>query len=222
MHPLTMILPVLTAALLFFKPARKMMKLIETLVHEVGHAVVGLLAGGKIYGIHIRWDTSGVTQVALPVKGSYFGRLMTSSAGYPASAHVIGALGILLAVGREKYAMFGVLFLGLITLFFARSLLTFVISLTFSGISIAVLRLYPDASTGVVLSLCILLLVCSILSMKELWFVIRLQDSSDAHALAELTFIPAKIWWWILAFMNLVGIGFMSLLTYSVVHYFSA
>lgn len=97
-------------------------RLLVTLVHELGHAFIGMLAGRRFTGFVLRGDMSGAAVTAGPVRG--FGRVITTWAGYPAPA-IIGA--IFAWLGGEGWAsplITAVLLILLIALFRVRSVLT--------------------------------------------------------------------------------------------------
>lgn len=89
--------------------------LFETFVHETMHAFAAVITGGSVEGMHINWDTSGLTLT----RGG-FGTLI-STAGYLGSL-VVG-LGLLIAGRREARAPVSLMVLGgltlVATLFFA-------------------------------------------------------------------------------------------------------
>ncbi len=60
-----------------------------TLVHELGHALVGVLTGRRFTGFVVRGDASGHAVTVGPERG--LGRVLTTWAGYPAPG-IVGAL----------------------------------------------------------------------------------------------------------------------------------
>ena len=91
------VLAVLTLALLAvaFSPTWRVTRLVVTLVHELGHAVVGVLTGRRFTGFVLRGDMSGHAVTVGPARGT--GRTLTTWAGYPAPA-LVGAAVVWLAV----------------------------------------------------------------------------------------------------------------------------
>jgi hypothetical protein len=61
----------------------KFFRVVNTLIHESGHALMALMLSGKVYRIDLFGDTSGS---AITSTKSGFGRFLVSIAGYPASA----------------------------------------------------------------------------------------------------------------------------------------
>jgi hypothetical protein len=73
---------VLALVVLAWRPLR----LLVTICHEAGHAMVGVLAGRRLGGIRLRSDTSGVTVTKGRPSGP--GMVATLFAGYPAASFV--------------------------------------------------------------------------------------------------------------------------------------
>lgn len=83
-------------------------RLFGTFVHESAHALATILSGGMVEGMHVNWDTSGLT---MSRGGS---RFLISSAGYLGSM-VLGA-GLLIAGSRRAWAKTTLTVLGVGTL----------------------------------------------------------------------------------------------------------
>jgi hypothetical protein len=77
------------------RPVWGVLRLAVTLVHELGHALVGVLSGRRFTGFVLRGDMSGHAVTVGPARG--FGRVVTTWAGYPMPA-VVGAGAVWLAV----------------------------------------------------------------------------------------------------------------------------
>ena len=95
---------VVVLALLLAEVTGRALAQVVTLVHELGHAVVGLLVGGRVQRVSISLDASGET---LTLMGGRFPRVrltMFTLAGYPAPA-VVG-LGAAFAVSTEDHRLF--------------------------------------------------------------------------------------------------------------------
>ena len=100
-------------ALIVVEPLWRAVRLAVTLVHELGHAVVGVLVGRRFTGFVLRGDMSGQAVTHGPVRGP--GRVVSTWAGYPMPA-VLGAA-MVLAAGRGWSAP--VITAGLAVLLFA-------------------------------------------------------------------------------------------------------
>ena len=68
----------------------RLVRHLATLLHEAGHAIVGVLVGRKLRGIRLHSDTSGLTVSRGKPAGP--GMVATLLAGYPAPA-VVGLAG---------------------------------------------------------------------------------------------------------------------------------
>jgi hypothetical protein len=83
-------------------------RLFGTFVHETAHALAAVVSGGKVIGMHVNWDTSGLTKT----QGGW--RILISSSGYLGSI-LLGAL--LLYLGhRRDWAQPTLIGLGVATL----------------------------------------------------------------------------------------------------------
>ena len=93
----TPVLVVLVAALVAVTvgPVWGVLRLAVTLVHELGHAGVGMASGRRFTGFVLRGDMSGHAVTVGPARG--VGRVLTTWAGYPMPA-LVGAASVWLAV----------------------------------------------------------------------------------------------------------------------------
>ncbi len=93
----TPVVVVLVAALVAVAvpPVWGVLRLAVTLVHELGHAGVGMLSGRRFTGFVLRGDMSGHAVTVGPARGA--GRALTTWAGYPMPA-LVGAAVVWLAV----------------------------------------------------------------------------------------------------------------------------
>lgn len=83
-------------ALVAVGPLWRLARLGVTLVHELGHALVGLACGRSFTGLVLRADASGHTVTRGPARG--LGRGLTTWAGYPAPA--LAGAGVVTAATR--------------------------------------------------------------------------------------------------------------------------
>ncbi|MBC7933477.1 MAG: M50 family metallopeptidase [Rubrivivax sp.] len=75
-------------------------QLFVTFIHEGGHALAAVLTGNSVQSLSVSLDTSGLTETLLP-QGSFFSRMLISSAGY-LGAISFGALLLMLVRFRVK------------------------------------------------------------------------------------------------------------------------
>ncbi|WP_420110476.1 M50 family metallopeptidase [Pseudactinotalea sp.] len=187
-------------ALVLVPPLWQVARLGVTLVHELGHALVGILVGRKFTGFVLRGDASG--HAVTKGRGSGPGLAATTWAGYPAPALL--AAGIAVAVGRGWAApVLAVLGLVLVVaLVQVRSLLTAVVTI---GALAGVAALWwfggPLLQAQVLTGLAAVLLVGA-------WrhLVAAARDTSagnDARVLARLARLPRPVW--ILTFALVCG-----------------
>lgn len=87
---------VLVAAVLLVPSARRWGRAAGTIVHETGHAIVGILVGRRFHGFTVGKDLSGAAVTSGRERG--LGRVLTTWAGYPAPA-ALGA-GLVVAALR--------------------------------------------------------------------------------------------------------------------------
>lgn len=85
----TLLAAVIGVAAAIVPAAWRLLRVGVTLVHELGHAFVGLLFGRRFTGFVVRGDMSGHAVTVGPARG--VGRVATTWAGYPAPA-LVGAL----------------------------------------------------------------------------------------------------------------------------------
>ena len=188
------VVAVLVAALVAvaFEPLWRIVRLVVTLVHELGHASVGILAGRRFTGFVLRGDMSGHAVTVGPAHGP--GRVLTTWAGYPAPA-VIGAAAIVLAVrGWSAPVLTVVLAVLVAAALRARSVLTAVV------VAVAVIgggALWwagsPQLQAQVLIAVGVVLLVGA---WRHLGAVITAPDAaaSDPGVLARLTRVRRTLW----------------------------
>lgn len=174
----------------------RLVRHLATLLHEAGHAIVGVLVGRKLRGIRLHSDTSGLTVSRGKPAGP--GMVATLLAGYPAPA-VVGLAGAwLVNAGYAAGMLWALVLLCALMLVFIRNFYgLWVILLT--GVGVAVLSWTASAE---ILSIAAYLMVWSLLlvaprAVVELQRSRRRQrssTSSDADQLARLTRIPAGFW----------------------------
>ena len=169
----------------------QVMRLAVTLVHELGHALVGLAVGRRFTGFVLRGDMSGHAVTVGPARG--LGRVLTTWAGYPAPA-AVGA-GLVWTAGRGWGApvLTLVIVILLVALVRVRSLLTGLVMLV-SLVGTGALWWWRDdaVQAQVLVGAGIVLLVGS---WRHLGAVLRTRDrTSDPGVLATLTHVPRVLW----------------------------
>ncbi|GAA0335171.1 hypothetical protein GCM10008967_27520 [Bacillus carboniphilus] len=169
--------------------------MINTVIHESGHALMALL-GGDIHEISLFVNTEGVTYTS---HSSWFGGFFTSLAGYIFSS-AMAFLGFwLLAKGKNKVYI-GILlgFIGLNLIFWVRNFYGIFWLITF-GISFILLLIKSKKVVveTVILSLASIILVESVTSAFDIMALsfMHPQAAGDATNLAKSTvIIPVQVW----------------------------
>jgi hypothetical protein len=187
------VLTALAAALVVVgvAPVWQALRVVVTLVHELGHALVGIAVGRRFTGFVLRGDMSGHAVTVGPSRGA--GRVLTTWAGYPAPA-VLGAV-LVWAAGRGWSAPMvsaGLVVL-VVALLRARSALTAVVLLLALAADAALWWWRDDRLQATVLvALGVVLLVGA---WRHLTAVRSSRDrASDPAVLAALTRVPRGLW----------------------------
>ena len=172
-------------------PVWRVARLGVTLVHELGHAFVGIAVGRRFTGFVLRGDMSGEAVTRGRARGA--GRVASTWAGYPAPAVVGAGLVWLAAQGWAALALAGMLVLVLLALVRVRSALTLLVVVAVLAAGGALWwwrddRLQAQVLTG-------LGLVLLVGAWRHLGAVARSRDrAGDPGVLASLTHVPRVIW----------------------------
>lgn len=172
-------------------PLWRVLRVAVTLVHELGHAIVGMAAGRRFTGFVLRGDMSGHAVTVGRPRGP--GRVLSTWAGYPAPA-VVGAA-MVWVTGRGWSAAFigaviAILLIALVRVRSALTLLVMVVALAGTG---ALWWWRDDALQARVLVGAGIVLVIG--AWRHLGAVVGSADrGSDPRVLASLTHVPAIVW----------------------------
>ncbi|MBB5832361.1 M50 family metallopeptidase [Brachybacterium aquaticum] len=162
-----------------------------TIVHELGHALVGILMGRRFTGFVVSADMSGHAVTVGPRRG--LGRILSTWAGYPAPA-VVGALLMQIALhGWSRTALFAALVVLVISLVFTRSGHT-VLAVLATAAGIGALWWWGSPALTALLTLAagVFLLLGA---WRHLGAVARRGGrADDPGQLAQLTPLPAVVW----------------------------
>jgi hypothetical protein len=189
--PRLLIVLAIALVLVAVEPLWRVVRLAVTLVHELGHAVVGVLVGRQFTGFMLRGDMSGHAVTRGPVRGP--GRVASTWSGYPMPA----LLGAAMVWAAERGWAAPVITAGLAVLLFAlvrvRSALTVVVMLVAIAGSAALWWWRDDAlQTQVLVGLGVVLVVGA---WRHLLAVLRDRSrGSDPGVLASLTYLPRAAW----------------------------
>jgi len=214
---------VLLLGLLFWHhPLLLPLKLISVLFHEAGHALAAILCGGRVEGISVSLDESGLTSTTLP--DGLLRQVIVYSSGYLGSS--IAGTSLLWAFGRPRpwlpthriYLLLGAFF-GMLATFTFHDLLSLGITL---GLTILCLLAWRRGPAKLLRQLG--LLFGGFVSLYALFDlrsdVLRLpweaspEGISDAVALARLTLIPSLFWAlaWTLLSLLLMSLNLRSII----------
>ncbi len=168
-----------------------LVRLLVTVCHEAGHAIVALVAGRRLSGIRLHSDTSGLTLTRGRPTGP--GMVATLFAGYPAAS--------LVGLGAARLAGAGHA-LGLLWLLVALLALLLLTLRTFYGVlvvlglgaAVAVVSWFatPVVAGWLGTGIAWLLLLAAPRPVIEL--LLRHRPGSDAAQLAALTHVPKAVW----------------------------
>jgi hypothetical protein len=177
-----------------------------TVVHEAGHALVGVLVGRRLKSVHLHSDTSGLTVTSGKPRGP--GMVAMLAAGYlaPAALGVLAAL--LLAAGRSVGLLWLLVVLLAALLLWVRNFYGFLVVLL-GGAVVLALTWYaaPRVQSVAAYLVCWTLLLGAPRPLVELLREGRRRSrTSDADQLARLTPFPAVLWVLALLLANLAGL----------------
>ena len=181
----------LLSGMAYLGPTGRTARLVVTLVHELGHALVGVLVGRRFTGLVLSGNASGHTVTIGPARGP--GRVATTWSGYPAP----GVTACLLATAAARGWSAPVLSVALVGLVLAllrvRSMVAFGVVL---GVQVAVAALWwwrvDSIQSAVLLGAA---LVCLTGGWAHLAGVARHGSGQDDPAvLQSLTRLPAGLW----------------------------
>jgi hypothetical protein len=178
-------------ALVLVQPLWRVARVAVTLVHELGHAVVGMAVGRRFTGFVVRGDMSGHAVTSGPARGP--GLALTTWAGYPAPA-LAGAGMVWLAV-RGWSAPVVTVALGVVLLTLVRIRSVFTVAVV--GVALAGLgSLWWWRADGVQQQV---LVAAGLVLVVGAWrHVVSVMGSrspsDDPAALAQLTHVPRLLW----------------------------
>lgn len=183
----------LAAVAIVVEPLWRVLRVGITLVHELGHAFVGVLVGRRFTGFVVRGDMSGHAVTVGPVSG--VGRVATTWAGYPMPALVGTAMIVVAETGWGATLLTAILVVLALAALRIRSVLTFLVV----GAALAAvgalwwwgedaLQAHVLVATGIVL------IVGGWRHLGALAGAGRRDRTSDPAVLAQLTWVPRLAW----------------------------
>ena len=173
----------------------KWFNIINTAIHELGHALMALILEGSVKKIELFNDASGTTTTATKTK---FGSFLVAFIGYPFSSFVSYFIFYLLTVGYEKGFLIGISILFLfMLLLWVRNIYGVLWILIFCAVNGYLIYLnnahYIHIAT---LLYAVFIAVDAVFSALTVLFLsIKQKDKAgDATLLKKITGVPAVIW----------------------------
>ena len=189
----------------------KWFNLINTAIHELGHALMALFLEGSVKKIELFNDASGTTTTATKTK---FGSFLVAIIAYPFASAVSYFIFYLLSVGYEKGFLIGIsiLFLFMLTLWI-RNVYGAIWILAFCGINGYLIYLNnADYIYVATLLYATFIAVDALFSaLTVLFFSVKQKDKAgDATLLKKITGVPEVVWG--ILFAGIAGIAFYNLI----------
>lgn len=186
---------IVTAMLTRLTPFSFFFRNVDTLVHELSHALITLVLSGKVMYIHLFSDQSGVT---LSSYTSAWNGIPISLAGYTGSALFAVLLFFLSAYRKVKAGLIVIAALALIgLLLFVRNSYGMMWSGGFIAVTVLVYAAAPPwLRNGYYLLIAFICLVESVLSSITIlsMSIINPSAAGDATNLSHYTYVPAFVW----------------------------
>lgn len=181
----------LALAAVLLPPLWRLLRVVVTVVHELGHGVVGVLVGRKFTGLVLRADMSGHAVTVGPSRGP--GRVVTTWAGYPAPGLVGAALVLAAAAGWAAPVLLAGTVGLLGGLLRSRSVYTVLVMVAAVGGTGWLWWAGGAQEQGLVLLAVGMLLLLG--AWRHLVAVVRAPErDSDPAVLARITRVPAVMW----------------------------
>jgi len=171
------------------------LRVVNTAVHEVGHALTALILQGEVYRIELFSDTSGTATTRSKNKFTAF---LVSLSGYMFSSVIAYVLFLLIHDSAEYFILWGLIILfALILILYVRN--TFGIIWLLGFIALNGWFLYLEKDVLVRYAACcyaIVVLVDSVLSAGVVFYasITQPSKSGDCYNLQKNAFLPAFFW----------------------------
>lgn len=168
-----------------------LVRLLVTVCHEAGHAVIATLVGRKLRGIRVHSDTSGLTVSRGRPTGP--GMVATLFAGYPTASFVGLGAAWLAGAGHAAGLLWLLVVLLALMLFKIRNVYGAIVVVGFgAAVGLASWFAPSEVLVWIAIGLAWLFLLAGPRPVVELLF--RHAPGSDAAQLAGLTRVPKVIW----------------------------
>lgn len=186
--PIALILPRIPVIGKFFN-------IINTAIHECGHAVMALIMQGKVHKIELMRDTSGSTVTQCPTT---IGNILVSLAGYPFAAFAGWLCCYLNEVGYQKGLVIGLSILMVVMLiFWIRNWYGLIWIILFCALNAWLLYTDNQQYINIASLFYAIVVMIEAVSSSFILLVLSIKDghsAGDATNLAKFTHIPAFFW----------------------------
>jgi hypothetical protein len=170
-------------------------RIVVTIVHESGHALVALATGRRLAGVRLYRSTAGVTESAGKATGP--GIVLTSAAGYPAPSLLGLGAAALLSVGHlTALLLLSLVLLAGLLIAIRNAYGMLAVLVTGGAIAAVSLLAAPVVQAGFGYVMTWFLLLGGVRPVIELQGERRRGGSrrTDADQLARLTRVPGAVW----------------------------
>jgi hypothetical protein len=173
----------------------KYLRVVNTLVHESGHAIAALVTSGEVYNVELFSDTSGTA--VTKTKGK-FSQFLVCIIGYPFGSALAFLLFYIISIGEYRIVLYILACFSVMNLmFYVRNLYGVFWLLTFTAL-LFVVNFYAGEFLlyAVVVLLAGIMLFEALYSSVELLIMARKKSKTagDAFSLERLTKVPTMIW----------------------------
>lgn len=174
----------------------KYLSVTNTLVHEVSHAIMAILTGGKVDKLELFANTEGAAHHRSRYR---IGKILTSFAGYPASSLTAILFIQMLIAGKYTHVLISMFLLLTISLiFWIRNIYGVIWIVSFISLFIGLLWLDQEIiNKHVVFFITAIIYIESIRTAFTILLLswLKPHDAGDAKNLSDSTIIiPAQIW----------------------------
>lgn len=193
-------------------------RLINTVIHETGHALTALLFNGEVYRIELFSNSAGTATTSTKCK---FFSFLVSLSGYISSSVMAYMLFYMIYHGLEIYILWGItIWFAIILIFFVRNFFGIFWMLSFMGINAYLLYLQNITYIHYVVYIYALIVMIDSVTSTLIAFYLSLihpSQSGDCYNLQKIAVLPTFIWglffllfsffmaWHTWQIMNLIG-----------------
>ena len=198
----------LVALVLVLQPTLwRLTRILVTITHEGGHALVAVLVGRRLRGIRLHSDTSGLTVSSGRPSGP--GMVAMLVAGYLGPAVVGLVAAVLLLRGHALGLLWAFVLLLALMLLQIRNFYGFLVVLVV-GVGLLALSWYGSATAQTALAT-VVTWVLLLAAPKPVVELVRQHrrgraDHSDAGQLARLTRLPVALWLTVFGVLDVAGL----------------